>query len=144
MALIIAMMIIVLENTGMKGGVMITIGIDTIAMMVIIIAMDMTVVANTTETTGVVITTYHLLGTIVETILPMGPGITVRADDGRMKSGTGRHDDTMLTIYLVVKIVEENGTEATIRAAAEKKMLDVTAVTVPDHRIVAHNIFIIP
>ena len=122
-------------TVGMKVGAMITIGTDTIDMTAKIVDMDTTVMLIITENIHVVIAMYHRLVTTIETIRHMEAGAAIQVDDGRKKSGTGRHDDTTSTINLTMRIVGENVTGVKIRVVEERKIRDITVVTALDHRV---------
>jgi hypothetical protein len=122
-----------IETTEMMVDVMITTGTGTFAMMVVMIGdVDTIIVLITIETTGAVIAMYRRRGTKIESFRPMEAGVAIQVDDGSKKSGIGRHDDMITTMYLKMMIEGESGIEAKTRVAAERKIKDVTVVTAPD------------
>ena len=135
----IEMMIIEIETTGKKVGALIMIGTDTIVtiMMVMIIGMDMTEMSTTIENHDVAIVICPRFYTMTGTIRPMETGVVVQVDDMNMMSGTGRHDIAVATMNQMMKVVEENGSEAKITVVAERKRRGVIVVAARDH-LAAH------
>lgn len=131
-------MIIDIETTEMKVGAMITIGTATIAMTERTIDMDTTEMLIITEIAGAVIATLHRLGTMIETFRLMEVGVVVQVDDGSRKNGIGRHDDTTTTNQ-TTRIAGENGIEARIKIAEERKIRGGIAVIALDHLVVHHS-----
>lgn len=137
---IIEMMIIDIETTGMKVGTMIMIGTDTIViiMMSMIIDMDMTEITTIIENPGAAIVMCHRLITMIGTILPTEAGVVVQVDVMNRMNGIGHHDVATTTMNLTMKVAEENGTEAKIRVVAERKTRGVIGVAARG-RLAAHR-----